>query len=285
MEEFLELLKTSIDIIFDTFWDKMAGDAEFLSGTGIWNFMIKSICGIIATTPEDFSSAAWNYTVNVVMDTFLSLAASILNLMYLIGIIRQAVKLKENYTAEILVDSLIKVIIANYGLLNGLQLMRIVFKISATLGSALLGNGGELFFKQEDHDFGSFLFYLVFGIVYFIVSLVCSCMIFLAVYGRYMTLYFLVGIAPLAWVTLPGGPGVNSTFFAWLRMFLAKALEAVAIAFLIGIGSAMCNKIDFGSIGGLTDGAVQALQNMATMVLLAGSVKGIDVIMKKLAGA
>ena len=284
MEELMEFFEDIIDDLFDAFFDLLGADLSYVFGTGIWNFMISLITSTAGTTPEAFSSEAWYYVTTVVYDSFLSLAASMLNIMYLIGLMRQAVKLRENYTAEMLVDALIKVIIANFGLLNGLTLMKKFFGIASTLATVFLGNRGSLYFNQSHHDLGSTLFFFLFGFVYLIVSLVCSAMIFLSVYSRYMMLYFLVGVAPMAWITIPGGSGVSNVFFSWLKTFIAKALEVVGIAILIGIGSALCSKIDFGTVDGVSNGAMQAIQNMATMILLAASVKGLDYTMRRMFG-
>lgn len=56
------------------------------------------------------------------------------------------------------------------------------------------------------------------------------------------------------------------------------------IVIAIVIASKMCNAINFGTLAGTAgvfDGAVQALQNICTMVLLAAVVKGMDVFMKR----
>lgn len=277
-------LSDIIDAIFAEFFEVLGGGLSYVFGTGIWNTMVNLISTTAGTTPENFSSTAWDYVVYVVMDGSLSVAASILNIMYLIGIMRQAVKLRENYTAEMMVDALLKVVIANYGLLNGLELMKLFFGISSSLASYFIGARGGIHFDQQTHDASSTLFFFVFGIIYLGVSLVCSAMIFLAVYSRYMMLYFLVGVAPFAWITLPGGSGVSNTFFSWLKTFIAKSLEIVAMSIFMGIGAAMCNKIDFGTIQGIGEGAMQSIQNMCTMILLAASVKGVDVTMRRVFG-
>lgn len=284
MEELMEYLGDIIDDIFEAFWEFTGTHLSYSFGTNIWNVMIDLISTTAGTTPEDFSSSAWNYVTNVVYDGCLSVAAMVLNIMYMIGIMRQAVKLRENYTAEMLVDSFIKVIIANFGLINGLPLMKQFFGMASTFATVFLGNNGALHFEQDINDLSSTLFYFLFGMLYFIVSLVCSAMIFLAVYSRYIMLYFLVGAAPFAWMTLPGGSGVSNVFFSWLKMFIAKSLEIAAMAILIGIGSALCSKIDFGMVDGFGRGAMQAIQNLATMVLLTASIKGVDIMMRRMFG-
>ena len=123
--------------------------------------------------------------------------------------------------------------------------------------------------------------------LFFIVCLVCSGIIFFTVYARYLQLYMIVAVGPIAWATIPGGHGVSNTASAWIRTFLAKCFEIVIIALAISIGGAMCKSISFGDltgIGELVDGAIQALQSMATMIIMTGAVKGADIFMHRTFG-
>ena len=82
-------------------------------GICIWNWAL-SIIGLVAsTTPQNFSSAAWTYTTTTVLDFSMGIAASLLNIFYLIGIIRLSTNLKEAFTLELFVDSILKVLLGN----------------------------------------------------------------------------------------------------------------------------------------------------------------------------
>lgn len=264
----------------------LSSKAFYEIGNAVWNFMLGMVGTTASMTPQHFSSYTWMYVTNVVQSWTLAIGATLLNIMFMVGIIRKTVNLKDNFTMETIVESLIKVIMGNFLLLNGNQLMQLLFSMAAGMAEGFLVDM-PLSFEQLDTDLGSEIFYLIFGIIYMLVALVCSCMIFLTVYNRYLYLYMLVAVGPIAWSTIPGGTGISSTASSWIRTFFAKCFEIAVIAIAITIAAAMCRSINFGDLDGLgelVDGAAQALQNMATMVILTGAVKGADTFMHRAFG-
>lgn len=256
-------------------------------GVNIWNWAMTLVGAVATTTPEAFSQSAWNYVVNYALDFTMAIGGTLLNVFYMVGIIRQSTNLKENYTLEIFVDNVIKMLLANMLILNGLDLIRVIFDLaSISSGAFLLSDLPSI--EQADLDAGKVLFNFFFGWIFLAVSVVCAFTIFITLYSRYLQLYLLVATYPLAMSTLPGGQGVFNTASSWTRTFLSKAFEIVVIALAVSIGSYMCVAIDFGSvatgIGAEFDGAVQVIQSMATMVIMTGSVKGVDVFMRRAFG-
>lgn len=274
-----------LDNILDSFWAGLAIFLEpfYYAGVAIWNGMLSLITSVSVNTPETFSEGAWTYVTDTLYPWALSIGAMMLNIFFMIGIIRQTTNLKQNFTLEIFIDCCIKVVFGNLLMLSGIELMKSFFSMASGTCSSLMIETPSIA-VQEDNDLGSVLFYMIFGIIFLIVCLVCSVMVFLTVYGRYLQLYMLVVSGPIAWGTLPGGQGISQTAFAWLRTFLSKTFEVVMILIAILIAGKMSSAIDFGTlsgIGGIFDGAIQALQNMCTMVLLTASVKGMDGFMKR----
>lgn len=281
MEEFLQnvgnwLLQLMVD------W--FGGNALYTIGVNIWNWAM-TVCGAVATTtPDAFSTVAWTYTINVVLDFTIAIGGTLLNVFYMVGIIRQSTNLKENFTLEIFVDNVIKMLLANMLILNGLDLIKILFRLSAiSSGVFLIDNMPDI--ELLNQDVGSFLFNFIFGVVFLAVSIVCAFTIFLTLYNRYLQLYLLVATYPLAMSTLPGGHGVYNTASSWVRTFLGKTFEIVIISMAVSIGSAMASSINFGSItaglGSAFDGAIHVIQSMATMIIMTGAVKGVDGFMRR----
>lgn len=271
--------------ILDGFWDAIASllTPFYSAGVAIWNGMLSLIGAVSVNTPETFSEETWTYVTDTLYPWALSIGAMMLNIFFMIGIIRQTTNLKQNFTLEIFIDCCIKVVFGNLLMLSGIELMKSFFSMASGICTSLMVETPSIA-VQEDNDLGSVLFYMIFGFIFLIVCMVCSVMVFLTVYGRYLQLYMLVVSGPIAWGTLPGGQGISQTAFAWLRTFLSKTFEVVMILIAILIAGKMCSSIDFGTlsgIGGIFDGAIQALQNICVMVLLTASVKGMDVFMKR----
>lgn len=274
-----------MDSILDSFWDAIISFLTpfYSAGVAIWNGMFSLITGVSVKTPETFSEGTWSYVEGTLYPWALAVGSMMLNIFFLIGLIRQTTNLKQNFTLEIFVECCIKVVFANAMMLSGMELMKIFFNMAGGICESLMLETPELF-AQEDMDVGSVLFYMIFGIIFLVVCLVCSVMVFFTVYGRFLQLYMLVVSAPIAWGTIPGGQGVSQTAVAWFRTFLSKTFEVVMMVIAILIAGMMCTGINFGNmsgIGGIFDGAIQALQNICTMVLLTASVKGMDGYMRR----
>ncbi len=256
-------------------------------GIGIWNIMLNLIGAVSGTTPDAFSPAAWQYITEVILPWTLGISATMLNLFFMIGTMRSVGNIKEGLTVELFVEICIKAVLANALLLLALPIMKTFFEMSADMSIFVFG-GSSMNFSQTDMDVGAELFYMSFSSIFFIVCLVCSLTVFLVVYGRFLQIYLLIGTCPFAISTLPGGSGISATFYAWFRSFMAKTFSIVIICLSMAIASKMAQGVDyFGSlsgIGSLFDGAIQAVENMFNMVLLAASVKGADTFMRRAFG-
>lgn len=285
LEEILEPISDFIsDFIFDLF--------DFLNfrmlGEWFWNTGMKLIGGVASSTPETFSSSTWSFVTGDVLDFTMFVGSTLLNAFFMVSIIRQTTNFKESFTLEILIDNVIKMILANGLILNGLDLMKLLFSIAGDTSSVFLdmSNTSISISDRENFDLGNVLFdFLLGGIVFCIVSIVCTITIFLTVYQRYIQLYLLVATYPIAFATIPGGHGVSNTASAWVRTFLSKTFEIVIIAISISIAVKMCNSIDFGTfqdtVGSNFNGAIQSLQAMATMIFITAFVKGADAFMRR----
>lgn len=254
-------------------------------GIGVWDTMMRLIGATATTTPQAFSTGAWNFLINTALDFTMFVGGSLLNAFYMVGIVRQSTNLKENFTLEIFVENVIKMLLANLLILHGIDLINILFDLSnVATGLFLIDNTPSI--NTGQWDLGTLFTDWLFGIVFFIVSIVCSWQILFTVYQRYITLYILITLYPIALSTIPGGHGVSSTASAWVRTFLGKTFEIVVIALALSFASYLCRGIDFGmasdgSLGSLFDGVLQTLQSIATMIIVAGSVKGVDALMNK----
>lgn len=257
---------------------------SYTLGMLIWTFCMQSITGIVTTTPQDFSSAAWMYVSGTLYPWALGIGTAMLNIFFMIGFFREASNLRENMTWEILIMYLIKAIIANGVMIKGLTLIKEFFSVSAALsGDVMISSAPS--FTVADVDGGTFLFFFIFGVIYVLVAIVCGGMLLLTVYGRYLKLYVMTVLAPIALSTWAGGRGIENTATAWIRTFLVNVFEIVVIAIVIAIANRMISSIDFGQLesllGGMVDGFGGALQSMFTMILMTGAVKGADSLLHR----
>lgn len=252
-------------------------------GQSIWNVTMSMIYGVVTTTPQSFSANAWQQTVTL-YHWIRTIALTIMNIFFMVGFFRQASNIKENLTWEILIELGVKAVAANTLMLSGLSLIQEFFAVASDLSGVIL-QSQPIAFAPEEFDAGVWLFFVIFDLIYVIVAIVCSFMMLFAVYGRYLKLYVVTVISPIALATLPGGRGIENTAYAWIRYFLSIVFEIVVVALTLSLAGKMIASISFGqldsTLGSWVDGFGQTLQSLFTMILMTAAVKGSGEVMRR----
>ena len=265
---------------------------DFLSGLfygpfyalayAVWNWSMGICTGIMGTTPENFNPTAWNYVCDTLYPWATGIAVLLMNLFFIIGFCRAVSNFKENITLELCVESMIRLVVLNVLLQKGIDLITTIFDIAAVMPTDVM-RMEQLSFFTSDADMGAHLFWWMFGMLYFLVILVCSIMIVLTLYGRYIKLYVLVVFFPFAMTPLAAGRGVDATTYAWIKTFLSNVMEIVVIALVMSIASMLISGFSSVETPVLEyfDGAAQALNSLISVVLMTSAVKGTSALLNK----
>ncbi len=207
-----------------------------------------------------------------------AIGISLLNLFFIIAVWQAVQNFHQNITLELFIEAFIKIVVANVLFLNMMRLMKLIFSIASLMTTDLFTIQAPAL-MVDDTDIMAAFFYLLFGFLFIICAIVCSFMILLTVYGRYIKLYMLVVAAPFTVPAMIGGQGTERIFYAWLKTFLLNAFEIVVIALAMVLSWKL---IEGGVDIFVTDsnllnsfnGGIQALGAMFTMILMTVSVKG-----------
>lgn len=251
----------------------------------IWKAAMALIGGLLGMPPQDFSPDAWNFVERTLYPWSLAIGVSLLNLFFLIAICRAVSDLHHNITLEMTIEAFIKIVVANVIFLNLFLLMRLILSIAAAMvGEVYTMQSADLI--VDEMDIGSTLFYLLFGIFFVLVAIVCSFLLLLTVYSRYIKIYLLIVLAPFALPALIGGRETERTFYAWVKTFLLNTFEIVAIALTMAISFKIINAgvsvfEGSGLVGEAVDGFWDALNALFTMIFMTASVKGVNSLLAK----
>lgn len=256
----------------------------FALADAVWSWCMGVCTGLMATTPEAFSSLAWEYVRDTLYPWAIGIGISLTNLFYLIGFCRAATNFRENITLEVFVESMIRLIVLNILLLKGFDIIRMMFSAASYLASDLM-QLDHFNMYTTDADIGAHLFWWLFGFAYFVVTLVCGIMIILTLYGRYIKLYLLTVLFPLATPALVLGRGADSTAYAWIRTFIANVFEIVIIALTMSIAAMLIEGASLLQIElpvlEYFDGAAQAINSLISIILMTAAVKGTSSFMRQ----
>ena len=249
----------------------------------IWNGAMAACTGLMGTTPEGFSPAAWEYLEDTLYPWATGIGVALMNLFFLIAFCRAASNFKENITLELCIESMVRLVVLNILLQKGFDLISTIFKIASLMSTEVM-QMEHLAFYTSDADVGAHLFWWLFGMLYFLVVAVCSIMIILVLYGRYLKLYVLVVFFPFVMPSLVAGRGVDSTAYAWVKTFISNVFEIVVIALVMSIASMIISgglvKIDAPQMM-YFDGGTKALNSLISIVLLTAAVKGTSSFLNK----
>ena len=206
----------------------------------------------------------------------------------MIAFLKAVSNLHQNITLEMVIEAMIKVVVANVLYLNILNIMTTIFSISSAMAKEVFTiDAPDL--KVKDMDIGSALFYQLFGLLFILAAIVCSFLMLWTVYSRYIKLYLLMILAPFAMSALVGGQEIERSFYAWMRTFLLNAFEIVVIALtmvisfkLIGAGISLFDGKNI--VTSMVDGFWDALNSLFTMILVTAAVKGSNAFLSKAMG-
>ena len=259
-----------------------------MQSMAIWNSSMRLIIKLVCSTPQKFSTGTWAFVKENLYPWAEGIGLSALNLFFMIAFLKAVSNLHQNITLEMVIEAMVKVVVANVLYLNILNIMTTIFSISSAMAKEVFTiDAPDL--KVEDMDIGSALFYQLFGLLFILAAIVCSFLMLWTVYSRYIKLYLLMILAPFAMSALVGGQEIERSFYAWMRTFLLNAFEIVVIALtmvisfkLIGAGISLFDGKNI--VTSMVDGFWDALNSLFTMILVTAAVKGSNAFLSKAMG-
>lgn len=117
-----------LDEILDFLSNDLFYGPFFVLAKSIWQWAMGICTGLLTTTPERFSSSAWDFTTQTLYPWALGIGITLTNIFLLIGICRIASNLKENITLELFVELMIRVVALNVALQLGLNNAVLTFR-------------------------------------------------------------------------------------------------------------------------------------------------------------
>ena len=257
---------------------------SWAQGSSIWRFCMSLVTMMMSGSPDALFPDAWSYVTDTLYPMMLTIGIFLLNLFCLIGFIRQASNLRENVTTEMWIELFIKVLIANVLMTNGLSIIQDFFNAAGGVELSVMSDHYPDIFSDEI-DAGAIMAYLLFGIIYIVVSAICGIMIVVEVLARFLNLFLLTAAAPVALSTLAGGRGIENSAYACIKSFLTNVFQIVVIAVILQVGSMMIKTLGTTDqsifLVNWFDGATEVMKSFLIMVFMTTAIKGSDNFLKR----
>lgn len=270
--------------ILDLLQQLLNSGGLFSPATVIWNGCMAVLTGFIPVGPDNFAPDAYSYVLTGILPITLSMGITLANLFFMIGFFRESADLRKNFTWEILIYALMKVVLVNVLLANGIIIMKEFFGVASYLSAnVMLSDVPDI--APPTTDIGAMLLYWMLGLIYLIVAIVCLFLIFQTIGSRYLNLYLMICTYPIALATIPGGQGIDRTASSWIRTFIAKAFEVVIISLAIVLSGKIMDGVNFFTGVNTADSEMlSVITNLFHMAFMAASVKGAEGFLQKAFG-
>ncbi|MFI3214840.1 MAG: hypothetical protein R3Y24_16125, partial [Eubacteriales bacterium] len=213
---------------------------------------------------------------------------------FVIGFCAESIDVREEMRFEVILRMLMRVVIAEWFVINNITIMKAFFSMAGNLVNALTpGSTTTLQIDSTQADiisnlgFGEGLVMLILTALIAIIIIICGFFLIYAVYFRFLKLMILVPMGALAFSTMGGNKMVSHTAVTYSKYFLSIVLESVVMALAIIV----CNSfISAGlpsfasSYAEWTQALIYLCEMTFAVALTVGSVKGAQSLVSRALG-
>ena len=251
---------------------------------GFWNNQVSLVFAMLGQSPVHFKGGGPWGVIETVNPVFVAVGSSLVVLFFVIGFCSESVDIREELRFEVIFRMLIKLVLAEWFVINGVTIMKAFFATIGNLVNTLTEGSNTLLVINSiqaevirNLDFGEGLVMLILSVLLSVIILICGFFMVYNVYFRFLKLLVIVPIGSIALATMGGNREVSHTAVTYCKYFLSVCFEAVTMALAIVVCNAFINAglpSFTGSYEDWTQTLIYLCEMTFTIALTTGSVKG-----------
>ena len=251
---------------------------------GFWNNQVSLVFAMLGQSPVHFKGGGPWGVIEAVNPVFVAVGSSLVVLFFVIGFCSESVDIREEMRFEVIFRMLIKLVLAEWFVVNGVTIMKAFFATIGNLVNTLTAGSNTLLTINgtqaeiiRNLDFGEGLVMLILSVLLSVIILICGFFMVYNVYFRFLKLMVIVPIGSIALATMGGNREVSHTAVTYCKYFLSVCFEAVTMALAIVVCNAFINAglpAFTGSYEDWTQTLIYLCEMTFTVALTTGSVKG-----------
>lgn len=251
---------------------------------GFWNNQVSLVFAMLGQSPVHFKGGGPWGVIEAVNPIFVAVGSSLVVLFFVIGFCSESVDIREEMRFEVIFRMLIKLVLAEWFVVNGVTIMKAFFATVGNLVNTLTAGSNTLLAINDTQaviirnlDFGEGLVMLILSVLLSVIILICGFFMVYNVYFRFLKLLVIVPIGSIALATMGGNREVSHTAVTYCKYFLSVCFEAVTMALAIVVCNAFINAglpAFTGSYEDWTQTLIYLCEMTFTVALTTGSVKG-----------
>lgn len=251
---------------------------------GFWNNQVSLVFAMLGQSPVHFKGGGPWGVIEAVNPVFVAVGSSLVVLFFVIGFCSESVDIREEMRFEVIFRMLIKLVLAEWFVVNGVTIMKAFFTTIGNLVNTLTAGSNTLLVINgtqveiiRNLDFGEGLVMLILSVLLSVIILICGFFMVYNVYFRFLKLLVIVPIGSIALATMGGNREVSHTAVTYCKYFLSVCFEAVTMALAIVVCNAFINAglpAFTGNYEDWTQTLIYLCEMTFTVALTTGSVKG-----------
>jgi hypothetical protein len=263
---------------------------------GTWSFFLRSIWGLLTTSPADFKGGAiWEIMVNI-HDGIKGIAYGLLVLFFVVGVARTTTNFSEIKRPEQALKLFLRFAIAKMIVTYSMDLMQSIFRIiqgiltQVAVSAHTYLDGGvslpdSIIMKIESCGFFESIPLMLVSLIGALLITVLSCVLLLTVYSRFFKLYMYTAIAPVPMSSF-AGEGTAQVGRQFLKSYAGVCLQGAIIILACIIYSVFAESVPMVDDSASAISAVWSylLELIINMLVLVGAVRMSDRIIHEMIG-
>ncbi len=261
---------------------------------GFWNNQVSLVFSMLGQSPVNFKGGGPWGVIQSVQPVFVAVGSSLVVLFFVIGFCSESVDIKEEMRFEVILRMLIRLVLAEWFVVNNVSIMKAFFTSIGNWVTILAGGSASTLSINstqaaiiKDLGFGESLIMLILTALLSIIIIICGFFLIYTVYFRFLRLLVIVPMGSIAFSTMGGNRSVSHTALTYCRYFLSVCFEAVTMALAILVCNAFINAglpAFTGSYADWTKTLIYLCEMTFAIALTVGSVKGAQNLTSKAFG-
>lgn len=286
-------------LIFVPMIKLMLGDGPGNSGfvNSLYNSMMTKANGFLQVSPDEWASGlGWQF-INSIQAAFISVGVAFVLVFWLIGLCTDSLDIRSNLRLEVVLKQLTKLVVAEFLVVNSIELISAFFKLPQALCRLMIGNAqfnintsDAVYRCLENPSFSDATILWLFSLVLMVLTAIAGGSIIYLAIIRIFKVLMIIPFAAIATSTVASSHGISSTTISYYKYAFATILESATMLIAVNLsGYLITNNSDL--LTTLINGSDfnEALSWMiGTMMLLActmGAVKEAGQITHRVLGA
>lgn len=259
-----------------------------------WNNQVALVFALLGQSPVAFKGGGPWAVIEGIEPIFVAVGSSLVVLFFVIGFCSESIDVREEMRFEVILRMLMRVVLAEWFVINNITIMKAFFTMAGNLVNALTpGSTTTLQIDSSQADiisglgFGESLVMLILAAMIALVIIICGFFLIYAVYFRFLKLMVLVPMGALAFSTMGGNRMVSHTAVTYSKYFLSVVLESVAMALAIIVCNSFINAglpSFASSYAEWTQALIYLCEMTFAVALTVGSVKGAQSLVSRALG-